>query len=284
MLQLGPKRFLIPAILLVLCLAPRFISLRGSAQEKSPAQVSSQMLADARQTYDSVCAACHGLDGRGSERGPNIASRPETVQRTDAELAQVVSNGKPSGGMPPFASLGPEKITAMVAYLRTLQGRGNNTPLPGDPQKGRTIFFGKAKCSECHSVAGQGGFFAADLAVYAGKLDVAELREKILNPDAGLDPRRGLVRVVLSDGTELTGMVRNENNFSIQIQSSDGTFHLLSKSELRSQTYLGSSGMPRDYASTLTPAELNDVISFLLHSISNAAQQSARKPATTDDN
>lgn len=257
------------------------------AQEK-PAKPSTEpdaaALAEAKQTYESVCAACHGLDARGSERGPNIASRPEAVQKTDAELTQILANGKPAAGMPPFSSFGAAKLSAMVAYLRTLQGRGKGLALPGDPEKGKALFFGKAKCSQCHSLAGQGGFFAPDLIAYSGKLDANELRARILNPDADLDPRRGLVRVVLSDGTELTGAVRNENNFSIQLQSENGTFHLLNKAELRSQTYLGASGMPRDYGSTLAPAELNDVISFMLRSISEYAKQTSSKRTGEDDN
>lgn len=287
MFQLNRKRFAVSAFLSLAGLA--IGSLTGFArpqaqQAGASAEVSASMLADAKQIYESVCAACHGLDARGSERGPNIASKPEVVQKTDAELEQILTNGKPSAGMPPFSSLGAAKLSAMVAYLRSLQGRGNNLALPGNPVKGKTLFFGTAKCSECHSVAGQGGFFAPDLITYGGKLDAAELRTKILNPDAGLDPRRGLVRVVLPDGTSLTGSVRNENNFALQLQTSDGAFHLINKSELRSQTYLGASGMPRDYASTLTPSELNDVISFLLRSISDAAQQSTRKPVLGDDN
>jgi len=241
-------------------------------------------LADAKQMYESVCAACHGLDAHGSERGPNIASRAEVVQKTDAELTQILANGKPTAGMPPFSSFGAAKLSAMVAYLRTLQGRGKGLALPGDPEKGKTLFFGKAECSQCHSLAGQGGFFAPDLIAYGGKLEADELRARILNPDANLDPRRGLVRVVLADGTELTGAVRNESNFSIQLQSEDGTFHLLNKAELRSQTYLGASGMPRDYGSTLAPAELNDVISFMLRSISEYAKQTSSKRTGEDDN
>jgi hypothetical protein len=89
---------------------------------------------------------------------------------------------------------------------------------------------------------------------------------------------------VLSNGAELTGAVRNEDNFSIQLQTSDGTFHLLSKSEVRSLTYVGASGMPRDYGSTLTPAELNDVISFLLRSVSEHTQQSSSRPIGKGDN
>src|SRR5215467_2287348 len=250
------------------------------AQEKPSGpstEANARIQADAKQTYESVCAACHGLDARGSERGPDIASRPEVVLKTDAELAQILANGKPAGGMPSFSSLGVAKLSAMVAYLRTLQGRGKVLALPGDPERGRVLFFRKAKCSQCHSVAGQGWFFAPDLATFEGKLDGNELRSKILSPDQELDPRRGLVHAVFLDGAELTGAVRNEDNFSIQLQTADGTFHLLSKSEVRSLTYVGASGMPRDYGSTLTPAELNDVISFLLRSVSAHTQRSSNR-------
>ena len=274
-------RFLTSTILLSIALAPCLGTTSRRAQEiqaNSSKEVSAAMLADAKQTYENVCAACHGLDARGSERGPDIASRPEVVQKSDSDLAQILSNGRTAAGMPSFSSLGTAKISALVDYLRILEGRGKGLILPGDPEKGKSLFFGKAKCSGCHTLAGQGGFFASDLSTYSGKLNANELRSKILNPDADLDPRRGQVRVVLSNGTELTGAIRNENNFSIQLQTSDGAFHLLIKSDLRSQTYLGVSGMPRDYQSTLTPAELNDVISFVLRSISDAAHRASPKP------
>src|SRR5215831_9195377 len=33
-----------------------------------------------RQAFSSICASCHGLDARGGERGPDIATRPEVVR------------------------------------------------------------------------------------------------------------------------------------------------------------------------------------------------------------
>jgi len=259
-------------------------TLLGRAQEKpaAPAAANGAAQSEAKQTFESVCAACHGLDARGSERGPDVATRQEAVQKTDAELGQILANGKPASGMPSFAGLGPERLSALVSYIRSLQGRGKEAVLPGDPGKGKSLFYGKAKCAECHSVAGQGGFFASDL-TSSGRLGLSGLRAKIVAPDADLDPRRGLVRVVLADGTELTGAVRNESNFSLQLQSFDGTFHLLNKSDLRSQSYVGATGMPRDYESSLSPDEVNDVISYLLRSVAQDPQPVA-KPAGGDDN
>ena len=114
-------------------------------------------------------------------------------------------------------------------------------------------------------VAGQGGFFAEDLTSYAARLDADEVRASIRNPDKDLDPRRGMVNVILRDSTTLSGVARNEDNFSLQLQTVDGAFHLLNKSDIRTQTYAGRSAMPRDYGTTLSQAELNDLVSYLLH-------------------
>jgi cytochrome c oxidase cbb3-type subunit 3 len=99
-----------------------------------------------------------------------------------------------------------------------------------------------------------------------------EIREAILKPDRDLDPRRGAATVVLGNSTTIMGIPRNEDNFSLQLQTSDGTFHLLNKAKIKSITYLGATGMPIDYASSLTPTELDDLVRFLI----NAARSENR--------
>jgi len=74
-------------------------------------------------TYRAKCAACHGPDGGGSEVGKSMHVpdlRSQAVQKqTDAELAQIISNGK--GGMPAFKdSLSEDQIHALVTHIRTL--------------------------------------------------------------------------------------------------------------------------------------------------------------------
>lgn len=235
-------------------------SKQGEHSKSNASQV------EAKAAYESMCATCHGLDGRGGERGPNIASLPEVSRKTDAQLVKILADGKINAGMPSFSSNGPAKLSALVAYLRVLQGRGSAMPLPGDPEEGKSLFFGKAKCAGCHMVGGQGGFFAEDLTTYAEGMSADTVRAAIANPTKGLDPRRGMVAVILSDSTMLSGLARNEDNFSLQLQTSDGKFHFLDKSEIQSLTYTGQSPMPSDYVTTLSPAELNDLVSYLIRS------------------
>ena len=59
--------------------------------------------------------------------------------------------------MPAFRSLGTEQIQAVVRHLRSLQGRTAAEQLPGDPERGKGFFFGKAECSKCHMANGDGG-------------------------------------------------------------------------------------------------------------------------------
>ena len=231
---------------------------------------------EAKSVFDTVCASCHGLDARGGERGPDIVSRPEVVRKTDAELLKILTDGKTTQGMPAFASYGSEKLAALVVYLRTLQGRSKATSLPGDPIRGRALFLGKAKCAQCHMVQGQGGFFAQDLTAYAARMDSHEVRAAIINPNKDLDPRRGLVTVTLADSTTFSGIARNEDNFSLQLQTLDGLFHLVNKSDVRDLTYTGKSPMPSDYGRTLSSQELNDLVSYLLDTARSAKARNAR--------
>src|SRR5262249_5185092 len=147
-----------------------------SAQDPIAGRVSTANQPEAKSTFESVCAACHGLDGRGGERGPDVASRREVLAKTDSDLLSGIRDGRPSKGMPAFAGYGEKQLLALLAYLRELQGSRRQMPLSGDPDRGRELFFGKARCSDCHMVAGLGGFFAAELTEVAAKKAAAEVR------------------------------------------------------------------------------------------------------------
>jgi cytochrome c oxidase cbb3-type subunit III len=235
-----------------------------------------------RQTFEAICASCHGLDGRGGERGPDIATRPDVLRLSDRDLLQILREGIPSGGMPGFGSLGGAKLSGLLKYLRTLQGKGSEAAIPGDPQKGQSLFFGTARCSECHMVHGEGGFLSLDLSAYAGNLAPSEIRGAILNPGGSSEPRR-LVTATLRDGQVIEGIVRNEDNFSLQLQSVDGAFHLLKKSDIAKIEPHAKPLMPADYGSTLTQAQLDDLVGYLMTVARQTKSQSSAIPETEDD-
>ena len=218
---------------------------------------------EGKQIFATTCAACHGLDGAGGEHGPDISHRREVQGLTDQALQQIVRTGVPGTGMPAFRSLSDAQVKAVVRYLRTLQGQ-NRAEVSGNPKLGRAIFFGKAGCSQCHMAKGEGGFIASDLSSYASTPSANDIRNAITDPDRNLDPRKRTVIVATAEGQTLTGVVRNEDNFSLQLQTPDGTLHLFAKSELRNIEYQPRSLMPADYASRLSRRELDDLVSYLV--------------------
>jgi cytochrome c oxidase cbb3-type subunit 3 len=240
------------------------------ARQDNPSQ-NERPIAEARQTFENRCAGCHGLDGRGGERAPDIATSPKTQNRADAQLTQIITNGIPANGMPSFSSLDAPTIKALVKYLRVLQGKSEGAAMPGDPAAGKTIFFGKAHCSQCHLAAGSGGFLGPDLSTFARRRPPEEIRDAIIKPATLPGLNRSEVTVTPHSGQPLTGVLRNDDNFTLQLQSSDGAFHSVVKKDVASITYSKMPLMPTDYGTTLSPAELNDLISFLM---STARQQS----------
>jgi len=255
-------------------------SIAVSVQSQARDQRSTKGKAEAssgKQTFAVSCAACHGLDGRGGERGPNIAADTRIQRLSDAQLSRIVTNGFPRTGMPAFRSLGPSSIKSLVGYLRVLQGQHPIAGLPGNPVRGQDLFSGKAGCSECHAIAGVGGSQGPDLSAYAPTRSPEEIKDAILNA-GDRDPRK-IVNATSRDGQQYRGVVRNEDNFSLQLQTEDGTFHLLMKSELQKLERIPDSRMPSDYGKRLSPQELDDIVSYLM----KAGEKADPKPASEDD-
>jgi mono/diheme cytochrome c family protein len=81
-------------------------------------------LADAEATYKAKCASCHGPDGAGSTAaGKAMKARdfhaPEVQKETDAELTDIIANGK--NKMPKYAEkLKDSEIKDLVTYVRAL--------------------------------------------------------------------------------------------------------------------------------------------------------------------
>jgi cytochrome c oxidase cbb3-type subunit 3 len=224
------------------------------------------------QIFSSQCAYCHGADGRGG-RAPAIATLPKVIAMSNQDLMGIVHKGEPDQGMPGFPDLGDDGTKAVVQYLRTLQGvtaDGPSAKLAGDPDAGRKIFYGKGQCSTCHMIVGKGGFMAMELTSYARNRTADDIMQAIVNPDADLEPTSRVVHVRTRNGESLTGVLRAEDNLNLTLQTEDGRYHFLSRSNLSAVNYTDHSLMPRDYGTRLTSSELDDLVAFLIVTGRNA--------------
>jgi putative heme-binding domain-containing protein len=71
--------------------------------------------------------------------------------------------------------------------------------------------------------------------------------------------------VTVRNGRVLMGIARNEDNFSMQLQTFDGSFHFLSKLDIVRMEVQPNTPMPSGYDSLLSPAELDDLVKYLVH-------------------
>jgi cytochrome c oxidase cbb3-type subunit 3 len=268
-------------VLAALCAFGGAASLRPQSETKrgdiSTTATPATVLAGQR-VFATTCAACHGLDARGGERAPDILARPEVQRMTDADISRVIREGTRSKAMPAFGtSLDSARIREVTLYLRSLlQGHTGSAKVPGDAAAGKLVFFGKGGCADCHMVNGLGGFMGADLSSYAESRSADEIREAITDPAKYSGRHERIVTVATREGQQFTGFARNEDNFSLQLQTPDGAFHLLMKSDLDRIDYPPQPLMPADYAHKLSANELNDLLSFLLRTATTNAKSGAR--------
>jgi putative heme-binding domain-containing protein len=238
--------------------------------------VSSQNESGAR-TFSTNCSGCHGADGHGGERAPNIATARNIVALSDEDLIAIVKKGMPGTGMPSFAFLGDQGVKDVVSHLRHLQGKTSAVQITGDPAAGRTLFFGQAECSQCHMVKGEGGYIAADLTDYANGIPHETVERVITKPDATLASSSTMVELRLRNGELITGVARAEDNFNITVQTKDGRWHTFDKTKLADLKHTDHSLHPRDYGTRLSAKELDDLVSYLVVSAANTPEKPSRR-------
>lgn len=255
-----------------------------------PAQAPSAGSITGARRYTQFCAGCHGADGKGGDKAASLATSRSVTSRSDAELFRIVRDGT-AQGMPPFAQIGDANLAAVVQYLRILEQNAVPTPAsataapPGNANAGRALFFGKAGCSSCHMVHGEGGFIAPNLTTYTRNRSTQAVVDAIITPDSPLVASARVVTVTTVAGDKITGVLRNEDAFNLALQTQDGRYHFLSRSDLTAVTYSDHSLMPLDYGTRLTSNELSDIVGFLIASSHEPQGRSPRadaEPGPTD--
>ena len=83
--------------------------------------------ADGAALYSASCAACHGTDLRGTDKGPSHLSIVyEPNHHTDDAFRSAIRNGAAQhhwdfGDMPPVEGLTDDEVDAIIAFVRSEQ-------------------------------------------------------------------------------------------------------------------------------------------------------------------
>jgi len=213
-----------------------------------------------KKLFELHCAGCHGIEGRGGGRGPNLNRVHLEHAPDDAALKSLVENGiEPE--MPGAWYMSERDVRNVVAYVRSL-GAIPAEPVPGDAARGARV-YAKGGCANCHIVAGEGTGFGPELTEVGARRSVEYLRECLVKPSSNLPDGFLLVQATSASGETVRGIRVNEDTFSIQIKDSSGGFHSLRKQELKELRKLrGETPMP-PYEQIFSTAELQDLVAYL---------------------
>jgi putative heme-binding domain-containing protein len=209
-----------------------------------------------KQIYMGSCSGCHGATGEGSQGLSLLSGRASRLP--DRTLLNSIKNGVPGTNMPNFP-MADERVLQVAAFVRSLTAPAVATLVPGDAERGRRVFFGAGRCSNCHMILGKGGYPGPDLTNIGAERTAPQLRESVMKPSARIaDGYRG-VTVVMKSGRTVQGVAKNHNNYSVQILDHTGNLHLLNRNEITKLELMDASMMPP----VSDPNEALDLVAFL---------------------
>ena len=221
-----------------------------------------EVISEGRLLYNASCTACHGLDGTEGDRAPALAASRRYLRNSDDDLFAAIKTGIP-GTLMPAAGLPDDRTWKIVAYIRSLRATASDEVVEGSPERGTELFHGKGGCVTCHMIRGRGGMLGPDLSNIAAERSIRYLRQALTEPRPNIPAGFQPVRLTMKSGETLDGVIKNENNFSLQVLDRSYALHLLQRDDVAKAEYGSRSLMPYDYGINLTTAELQDLLAFL---------------------
>ena len=96
-----------------------WIAPANAAGKVNPLAGRSDPVSGGRKLFQQRCATCHGDDGRGSSKAPDL-TQPAVQEQSDGALFWKISSGNTRQGMPSF-SFSPElQRWQLVLYMRSM--------------------------------------------------------------------------------------------------------------------------------------------------------------------
>jgi cytochrome c oxidase cbb3-type subunit III len=282
-------------VLLAGCAALPAPAQQTVAVASNPFIGNSQAVSEGEAAYDKACTACHGGSGGAGERAPAIvlsgAAGPLRGERTEAQLLNIIRNGIPGTEMPGWTGkLSDDSILKIVAYIHALRSSALDDPLPGNPTHGEEVFWEKGGCGHCHMIYGRGGVVGPDLSNIAAIRKTTAIKDALTKEQHKVYGDGGVflqvippmnynpVQVVTKDGRTISGVMLNQDSYSIQFMDLDSRLHSFDRTELSSVIIKPGSVMPTDYDKRLSKVEFADLLAFLTRQGKPTSSRQSRAP------
>lgn len=225
-----------------------------------------------RSVFRVQCAYCHGIDADGGFRAPSLISGKLSHGDSDDAMLNHILHGIPGTAMP-ANDIDEATAKDVIAYLRSQQTK--SAIQTGNAANGKKLFFGAAYCSLCHMVNGSGGRLGPDLSRVGAARSPKYLAASIREPDEDLTERPSsgdfgvtslnyeLVTVTTTDGAAYSGVILNEDSFSLQFMDDHEKVHAWMKTQLKSVVHEKRSPMPKYGKEQLSDSQLDDLVAYL---------------------
>ena len=104
----------------------------------SGAKAPADWIAAGQQRFEMVCAACHGLEGRGNPMlgAPNLTDDIWLHGRDFASIQTTITHGRNNQMPAHLEMLGDAKVKLLAAYVMSLGGADAATPAAAKPSVG----------------------------------------------------------------------------------------------------------------------------------------------------
>ncbi len=223
----------------------------GAAQQIADLEVG-------RQQFEARCGGCHGGDGKGGARAPDVVTPGMVPQRTAEEVRALVKEGLPDRGMPGFDVPEPE-ISHLTAFYLSLTAPAVASPVAGDVDAGRRLFSQRG-CAGCHTRGSEARVIGPDLSAIGTERTLGEIEDEIRDPSGWIIPGYEVVEATLLDGSQVKGFARNQSVYDLQLQTFDGRLAFFDRSEIKEISKAKESLMPK---LALSDKEVDDLVAYL---------------------
>jgi putative heme-binding domain-containing protein len=171
-----------------------------------------------------------------------FASYPRPVQAASASLIKLLK----------------EKQASRLEELEKLQSQLTK----GDVAEGRQLFFNKATCFVCHSVAGKGGEFGPDLSNIGEIRSRHDILEAVMYPSASF-AREYETSKIVTKTTSYTGIIKEQLPDVIVLATGPGSKVRVPRNEIVSIEPENTSLMLPGLLKQLNIQEISDLVAYL---------------------
>lgn len=130
-----------------------------------------------------------------------------------------------------------------------------------DASKGAVVY--RRECANCHQLGKEGFAVGPNLATIRHR-SPQEILIHVLDPNREVSPDFVEYSVLLTDGRTLTGLIASETDAGLTLRRSEGKEDAVLRREIEQISSSGKSLMPEGAEQKITPAEMADLVAFLL--------------------